>query len=160
MVIVHQEVALRSVPGRVIAALCAGGVAIALNVVALWSSDLIQLQTAHGGLLQLLAQLAGVLAPHSVSFSIVFHVAVGLAMAVAYSLLLEPLWPGPSWLLGLAYAAVVWIANTFVVLPLIGEGIAGSATLSTEGIIWFAAAHTAFFVALSLLYPKIRVVIG
>jgi hypothetical protein len=89
--------------------------------------------------------------------NIAFHLIVGLAMAIVYSLLFEPLWRGPPWLLGLTYAAAVWIANAFVVLPLIGEGIAGSATLSTAGILWFAAAHTVFFVALSLLYPKMRV---
>jgi hypothetical protein len=145
---------MQALQRRVAAALSAGAIAIILNVVALWSADLIHLQTAHGGLLKLLVQLAGAPTPHSGALKIAFHVIVGLAMAIVYSLLLEPLWRGPSWLLGLAYAAAVWIANAFVVLPLIGEGIAGSATLSTAGILWFAAAHTVFFVTLSLLYPK------
>ena len=100
---------------------------------------------------------AGGPAPHSDAFDVAFHGVVGLAMAVIYGLLLEPLWRGPPWLLGILYAAMVWIANAFVVLPILGEGIAGSATLSLAGMLWFAAAHTLFFVALAVLYPKIGI---
>ena len=147
---------MQGVLHRVTASLSAGAIAIFLNVVALWSADLIHLQTAHGGIVKLLVQLTGFAAPHGNTFNIAFHVIVGLAMALVYGLLLEPLWRGAPWVLGLIYAAVVWLANSFVVLPLIGEGIAGSATLSTAGIVWFAVAHTIFFVALALLYPKMR----
>jgi len=38
------------------------------------------------------------------------------------------------------------------VLPWIGEGIAGSANLDAGGMIYFAFAHTMFFVLLALLY--------
>jgi hypothetical protein len=38
-----------------------------------------------------------------------------------------------------------------IVLPWIGEGIAGSRYLSAAGMIYFAAAHTAFFALLALL---------
>ena len=155
----YQAIAVQAIPRRIAASLCAGAIAIALNVATLWSADLIHLQTAHGGLLKLLVQRAGISVPHSEAFNITFHVAVGLAMAVGYSLLLEPLWRGTPWRLGLIYAAAVWIANAFVVLPLIGEGIAGSATLSAAGILWFAAAHTVFFVALAVLYPKMGIAI-
>jgi hypothetical protein len=148
---------MQAAPRRIAASLCAGAIAIALNEVALLSADLIHLQTAHGGLLKLLVQLTGLPLPHSDAFSIAFHVIVGLTMAVAYGVFLEPLWRGPSWLLGLLYAAATWIANAFLVLPVIGEGLAGSATLGTAGIVWFAAAHTLFFVALSVLYPKMDI---
>jgi hypothetical protein len=145
----RQATAIQLAQKRIPAALCAGAIAIGVNVIALWGADLVHIQTAHGGLLKLLLQLTGVRAPDSAAFSIVFHVMVGLAMAVVYGLLLEPLWRWSPWSLGLAYAIAVWIANAFVVLPLIDEGIAGSATLSTAGILWFAAAHTFF----SLPYP-------
>jgi len=145
---------MQTIQRRVAAALGAGAIAITLNVLALWSADLIHLRTAHGGLLKLLVRLAGVSAPQSGAFNIAFHVMAGLGMAIVYGLLLEPLWRGPPLLLGLVYAAAVWIANAFVVLPFIGEGIAGSATLGIAGILWFAAAHTVFFVALSLLFDK------
>ncbi|WP_158809663.1 hypothetical protein [Beijerinckia sp. L45] len=133
---------------RISAALVAGAIAIALNVAALWSADLIHLQTAHGGLLKLLTQLLGAPTPHSGLFNMAFHVLVGLMMAIVYGLFLQPHWRGPPWLLGLAYAAAVWIVNAFFVLPLAGEGVAGSATLGIAGILWFAVAHTI------LLYPE------
>jgi hypothetical protein len=154
---VHPATLIQAAPRRVAAALCAGAIAITLNEMVLQSADLIHLQTAHGGLLKLLVQLTGLPVPHSDVFSIAFHMLVGLAMAVAYGLLLEPLWRGSLWMLGLTYAAVTWIANAFLVLPLIGEGIAGAAMVGTGGILWFAAAHTVFFLALSLLYPKMGI---
>jgi hypothetical protein len=108
----------------------------------------------------MLVQLTGVSAPHSEAFNIAFHVGVGVAMAVVvYSLLLEPLWRWPPWLLGLVSAAAVWIANAFIVPPVIGEGIARSVTLSAASILWFAAAHTLFFVALAVLDPKMGALI-
>lgn len=152
----YLATAAQAAPHRIAASLYAGAIAIAINELALLSADLIHLQTAHGGLLKLLVQLTGLPVPHSDAFAITFHVIVGLAMAVIYGLLLEPLWRGQPWLLGLVYAAATWIANAFVVLPVIGEGIAGSATLGAAGIVWFAAAHTVFFIALSILYPKMR----
>jgi hypothetical protein len=50
------------------------------------------------------------------------------------------------------FALLVWLANAFIVLPLIGEDIAGSRYLSAAGMIYFAAAHTVFFVLLALFY--------
>jgi hypothetical protein len=41
-----------------------------------------------------------------------------------------------------------------IVLPWIGEGIAGRRYLSAAGMIYFAAAHTAFFALLALLYAR------
>ena len=148
----YRPTAKRTILLRIAGSLYAGTIAIALNEAALLGANLVHLQTAHGGLLKLFVQLTGVPAPHDDTFNIGFHVTVGLIMAVVYGLVLQPLWRGPPWLLGLAYAAVVWIANAFVLLPLIGQGIAGSATLSTAGILWFAAAHTLFFISLSMLY--------
>jgi hypothetical protein len=148
------------IPRRVAAGLCAGAVAITLNVIALWSADLFDVRTAHGGLLKLLAEILGATWSQSAGAGLAFHVFIGLAMAVFYSVLLEPLWPWRSWLLGLAYATAVWLTNAFLVLPLIGQGVAGSENLTAVGIIWFAAAHTIFFIGLSLLYPSIRLAIS
>ena len=148
---------MQAIPRRIAASLYAGAIAIVLNVVALWSANLIHLQTAHGGLLKLLVQMTGISVPHNDAFDIAFHVLVGMAMAIVYGVLLEPLWRGPAWLLGLIYAGAVWIGNAFVVLPLIGEGVAGSTTLGTTGIFWFAAAHTVFFVVLAILFPRMGI---
>jgi hypothetical protein len=43
---------------------------------------------------------------------------------------------------------------SFVVLPWIGEGIAGSHYLSAAGMIYFAVARNVFFVLLTLLYVR------
>jgi hypothetical protein len=145
---------------RVRAALLAGAIAIFLNMAMLAVADWLNLPTAHGGLLRLLTELSGdrVRFPAGPVFQAGFHVLVGLAMAVFYALCLEPAlrpvsrWP--AWLGGLTYAGVVWIANAALVLPLTGEGFAGSRHLSLAGMVWFAAAHTLFFVSLALLFQQ------
>lgn len=142
-------------PARARAALLAGAVAIALNTAALAAADLVPLATAHGGLLRLLVMLTGVAAPSGAVFQAGFHIAVGLGMALVYAFVLEPMLRGPSWLRGLQYAVAVWLANALVVLPVTGEGFAGSRNLTLAGMVWFAAAHTLFFVALAILYARL-----
>jgi len=143
---------------RTLAALLAGAVAIALNIAALAAADLVPLATGHGGLLRLLVMLTGgaLPIPSGSAFQASFHVVVGLAMVLFYALALEPVLRGPSWLRGLIYAVVVWLANAAVVLPATGEGFAGSRHLTLAGIAWFAAAHTLFFIVLAVLYERLR----
>jgi len=43
-----------------------------------------------------------------------------------------------------------------VVLPAIGEGLAGTRRLTLAGMVWFAAAHTLFFVVFAVLYARWR----
>jgi hypothetical protein len=138
--------------------LVAGAIAIALNMAALSAADLVQLTTARGGLLRLLIMLSGgaIPAPPSPTFQAFFHVVVGLAMALFYAYVLEPLLRGPSWIRGAFYALLVWLANAFIVLPATGEGIAGSRNLNIAGMTWFAAAHTLFFVVLATFYASFR----
>jgi prepilin-type processing-associated H-X9-DG protein len=69
---VHRATATQTVQRRVTAALRAGAIAIILNEVALWSAELIHLQSAHGGLLKLPVELAGVPTPHSGALNIAF----------------------------------------------------------------------------------------
>lgn len=77
-------------------------------------------------------------------------------MALFYAFALEPVLRGPSWLRGLLYAVAVWLGNALIVLPTIGEGLAGSRRLTVAGMAWFAAAHTLFFVVLAILYARLR----
>ena len=149
----------RAVPmPRTLAALLARAVAIALNTAALSAADLVPLATAHGGLLRLLVVLSGdaLSIPAGGAFQAGFHIVVGLAMALFYGLVLQPALRGPSWLRGLIYAVAVWFANAAVVLPATNEGFAGSRHLTLAGMIWFAAAHTLFFVVLAVLYARLR----
>ena len=75
-------------------------------------------------------------------------------MAVFYAFAVEPILTGPSWYKGLLYAIFGWLANAFIVLPLIHQGIAGSRTLTVAGMVYFAVAHTIFFVLQAVLYRK------
>jgi hypothetical protein len=92
--------------------------------------------------------------PDTHAFKTVFHIVVSLLMAVFYAYALEPMLPGPALVKGLSYALLVWLANAFIVLPWIGEGIAGSAFLSAGGMLYSAATHTVFFVLLAWLYQR------
>lgn len=158
-------------PNRVVAALLAGIVAIILNTLALKAADLVPLATAHGGLLRLITPwlsgplehlgisrlwyLVGGPPPSEQDFQIGFHIFVGLLMALFYALLLERL-PIRAWIKGLLYAACVWILNAVVVLPATGEGFAGSDHLTIAGMVWFAVAHTLFFIVLANSYAALR----
>ncbi len=157
--------------GRLSAALTAGGTAIVLNSLALKAADFVPLATAKGGLLRLIRPwfapvlrstgiarawtTAGAPPVASPLFQLGFHLAVGLLMALFYAYLLEPRLNGGPWRKGVVYAAAVWLLNAAVVLPLTGEGFAGSAHLTTAGMIWFAAAHTLFFVLLAVMYAAL-----
>jgi hypothetical protein len=162
----------RASNGRLGAALASGGVAILLNTLALKAADLIPLATAKGGLLRLLSSWlaaplaaagitsawseAGGPAPDGTVFQTGFHLAVGIAMALFYAYGLEPGLPGSDALKGVVSAAAVWLLNAIVVLPATGEGFAGSAHLTLAGMIWFAAAHSLFFIVLALAYGALR----
>jgi hypothetical protein len=135
-------------------------------------ADAIGLTTARGGLLRLLKDLAARAAPHfglgDIWSNIIapattgdlfrngFHIVVGLLMALFYAYVLEPILPGKALVKGLIYALIVWLLNAFVVLPAIGEGIAGSRYLGLPGMIGFAVIHTVFFVLLAALYTRFR----
>jgi hypothetical protein len=159
-------------PNRIVAASLASIVAIALNTLALKAADLVPLATARGGLLRLITPwlsaplehlgvpqlwpMVGGPALSAPAFQIGFHILVGLLMAMFYALLLEPLPPKKAWIKGLLYAAGVWILNAAVVLPATGEGFAGRDHLTTAGMLWFAAAHTLFFIVLASSYSELR----
>jgi hypothetical protein len=154
--------------GQLASALTAGAIAIVANTLALKAADFVPLATAKGGLLRLIRpwfapvlkstgiahawSKAGGPAVNTPLFQTGFHLAVGLLMALVYAYILEPRMRGGPWRKGLVYAAVVWLLNAAVVLPLTGEGFAGSAHLTMAGMVWFAAAHTLFFVLLAVLY--------
>ncbi len=156
---------------RLGAAMLAGSVAIVLNTLALAAADLFDLETAHGGLLRLIVSSL----PSSVdrlgiastwtamngppisskSFQTGFHLFVGLPMALFYAFVLEPFLPRSTAAKGWIYAIGAWLINASVVLPATGEGFAGSAHLSTAGILWYAASHTLFFLVLAYGFARL-----
>ena len=152
-------------------AVLAGLIAIVINTALLQLADFIPLQTAHGGLLKLLQLLvgdivrdsgltniwlsAGLPAVDTAIFKLGFHVLIGLIMAVIYAVILEPFLNGSAVKKGLLYALLLWLLNAVVILPYLGEGFAGSHQLTLAGMLYFAVAHTVFFVALSLIYARL-----
>lgn len=136
------------------AALIAGTAAILVNMAALELCDLLGIATAHGGLLKLLRLITGLPAP-GVAGQQLFHFLVGLGMALAYGLVLEPNLPGKALTKGLLYAALVWIVNAALVLPVTGEGFAGYRHISPVGMLLFAIAHTLFFTALAVIHARL-----
>lgn len=149
---------------RMVIALQTGAVAIGVNTALLALADAVGFTTSHGGLLRLVkdvitafsAAAATALAPifSSAAFQTVFHLGVGLLMAIFYAFVVEPVMGGSAWLKGFLYAAATWLLNAFVVLPMIGEGIAGSRHLGVAGIVGFAVIHTVFFVLLAILFAQ------
>lgn len=133
-------------------ALRAGMLAITINTALLRGMSHAGLQTAQGGLLRLLRLAASLPGTPGPAARLAFHVIVGLMMALAYATLAEPVLRGPAWRKGLVVAAAVWLLNASVLLPLTGEGFAGTAHIGIAGLLGFAVAHTAFFVILALRY--------
>lgn len=158
----------RALSRAVLMALAAGAVAIAVNVAVLDAFDAAGIVTARGGLQKLVrmwlaapltragADVAwaslGLPGPDTPVFKTGFKVAVGLLMALAYAIPLEPALPGRWLWKGLAAALLFWLVNALVVLPLLGEGVAGLRTLTAGGLLCYAVAHTTFFLVLASLY--------
>jgi len=163
-----QNGKIRTSRVRVSAALLSGAVASGANMALLGTASAAGITTAHGGLLRLFEKTVRHLAPllhlaaqtnqwsmlpvSSVWFQNGFHVITGLFMAIFYAYVLDQRLDGRPLVKGLLYGIAVWLFNAFVVLPLTGEGIAGSAHLNAIGMISFATAHMAFFEVLSVLY--------
>ena len=147
--------------------LTAGAIAIVVNTLLLRAADWMHIDIGHGGLLELVHRtivdgvtaldpaLTGpagfsrvLVAP---SFKIGFHAAVGLLMALFYTGVLEPRLPQrlSAGLKGFTYALLLWVANAAIVLPALGQGFAGCRVLHVGGMLYFAFAHTAFFLTLA-----------
>lgn len=149
----------------------AGAVAIAVNTLLLSLAAHLGLQTGHRGVLKLIRPwLAPLLnhsgvahasasttlpAPGSPAFKTGFHVVVGMLMAAAYAFAERFVYWCP-WAKGSLYAVLVYLANALIVLPLLGQGIAGSQIVSGYGLIYFAFAHTTFFLLLAWCYASWR----
>ncbi|MFS2155873.1 hypothetical protein ACCD10_00790 [Pseudomonas sp. Pseusp122] len=146
-------------------ALRAGVVAILVNSAMLMVADRSGLITARGGLLKLLtgwvilaidqsghapwALWIGAVA-RTYAFQSGFHIVVGLFMACLFVKLAAGRLENDAWRTALAAAVVVWLVNALIILPALGEGVAGQRTLTLIGILYFAVAHTAFFLTLAL----------
>lgn len=159
---------MRRLPAALMAA--AGG--LSGNMLLLAGADAIQLPTAHGGLLRLLQDVGGwcaarinqtelwvdviVAAVSRKEFQAGFHIVVGILMAILYAYVLEPCLKLRPLVSSVVYASLVWLVNALIVLPLIGEGLAGSRRLDAAGIFAFAVAHTVYFILLGAIYEQLK----
>jgi len=53
------------------------------------------------------------------------HLAVGIAVALAYGALAEPRLSGPGWARGMVFALIPWLLSVIVAFPLLGTGLFG-----------------------------------
>lgn len=151
-------------------ALVAGALALIPNFALLAVADALDIVTARGGFQRLVKlwtgphfEVLGIAAwwratplpdPNGPAFTVGFKIAVGLGMALVYAII-EPRLPGRPLVKGFVYAGIVWLLNAALVLPLLGEGVAGIRNLTPVGIVAFAVAHTAFFLTLAFLYAAL-----
>jgi hypothetical protein len=138
---------------RIWVSLPVGTLAIRANTALLQVADQVGIVTARGGLLTLVnraVDIPGRALATNWQFQQAFHVCVGIGMAVFYALIVRD---PRNRVVGnsLLYATLVWLASALVVLPLIGQGFAGTCVLSIIGIVYFALAHTIFSVPNGLL---------
>ena len=152
-------------------ALTAGAIAITVHILLLNLADAFGIVTARGGLQRLVriwvsspivrsglgdAWLAiGLPGPDTQLFRTSFKVCVAFGMAIFYAFVIHPKVKGSALRKGLLYAFFIWLINAFVVLPLLGEGIAGARVLTMFGMLWFAAAHTTFFLILATVHQRL-----
>lgn len=150
--------------------LVAGALALIPNFALLAAADGLGIVTARGGFQRLVKlwtgpylEALGIAAwwratplpdPNGPVFTVGFKIAVGLGMALIYAII-EPRLHGRPLVKGLVYAAIVWLLNAALVLPLLGEGFAGIRSLTPVGIVAFAVAHTAFFLTHAFLYAAL-----
>jgi len=151
---------------RLLLSSCAGLVALVPNMAVLAIAHEMHVSTGHGGLLKFFVMFVdkplgnpiGILESPDLLVKALFHVLVGLGMAVVFAEVLYPQgsrWGLRGWVIGLWYGVFIWILNAFVVLPSLGEGIAGLRSVGTRGVVVFAVAHFAFFLVLGVTYSAL-----
>lgn len=149
---------------RFAAAVFCGSIAIFINSFLLYLGGVLGVDTGHGGLLKLLSKIIGIYpiawgkgylsGVTSFTGKYWFHIAVGIFMAFFYVYIFDVIL-GKNMkpiLKGLIYALLVWLANSIIVLPALGYGFAGHLKIPASGMVYYAFAHTAFFVLLAVLY--------
>ncbi|MBY0348354.1 MAG: hypothetical protein K2W79_08850 [Hydrotalea flava] len=138
-----------------------GFIAITINTIILKAAPLLHIEAESGGLLKLfILKTRTILTPglllylKSFIFFIIFHYATGMAMVLIYVFINNKFLPGKGLVKGSVFSLIPWAINAFIVLPLLGQGIAGINSISTAGILYFFIANWAFGAILGLLYEK------
>ncbi|TKT84746.1 hypothetical protein [Dyadobacter frigoris] len=141
----------------------AGLLAISINTIFLKAGPLLKIKAESGGLLKLILLHSTPYLNssfHSIfqttSFWLIFHYLTGFAMVALYVYILEPWLPYKGCQKGSVFSLVPWLINAFIVLPLLGQGIAGLQALPLSGIIYFFIANWLFAIVLGILYERFK----
>lgn len=154
------------------AAVLAGFIAVSVHTVLLLAARPFDLQVGAGGVLGMLRTAwgdafqamgiagiwsgAGLPLPGSTAFWIVFHVVMGILLALAYAWLFEPRLKGTGMRRGLLFALLPWLIHSAVLMPLVGNGLAGYRVLPLVGIAWFFVANLVYGAVLGFCYGRFR----
>ena len=151
--------------------LIAGIAATATNVLVLGMASAVHIVTAKGGVFRLLRKSALELASHLtpaggalvqwflrtlLSNQEAFHWGTGLAMALVYAIGIAPRFQRTMNRASLGFGAIVWLINSGIVLPFLGEGLAGRKDLNFRGIAVFSVAHFLFFLVLGCVMKRLE----
>ena len=104
------------------AGVLAGAIGAIVNSIAIRATMASGLKPGTGGLARLVFGR-----PIGPVGSEIFHLTLGIGMAVAYVVVGRDRLPGPGWVRGLLFAQVPGALQLFAVLPMTGHGIGGSA---------------------------------
>lgn len=148
---------------RLYLGLLAGVVAITANTLVLKAAPLMAVNAESGGLLKLVLLHTTPVLPagplpvvKAEGFKLLFHYLTGLGMVGLYVLVFEPRLPDNGWVKGGLFSLLPWVLNGFVVLPLLGQGLAGGHVLTAGGMAYFFVANAVFGLVLGGLYAYLR----
>jgi len=139
---------------RARAAAFAGSAAIVVNTLLLMLGAK-PLHAPRGGLLKLVDQVLGLSAFTGVGAFLLVHLVVGVGAVAFYWLIAEPLLPGPGIVKGSLLALAMWLGQSLVVSPLLGEGPLGIYRATPLGVLYFAFATWAFGAVLGVLFQRL-----
>ena len=154
---------------RLVDAFLAGLGGITANTVMLQLAPVLHLHPGSGGVLQLALRFASRWAPsslavlHSMGLTkppslfgfLWFHYATGLAMIVFYFYVFGRCVHGPWMLRSTLFALIIWLINSGIVYPMLGEGFAGRKMIPATGILYFFIANWLFVAISALVYRSL-----
>jgi len=137
-------------------AFIAGFIAITANTLLLKAAALVHIKAEGGGLLKLFIRDTRVFSWlqtlfQTSFFPFAFHYLTGFVMVGIY-VYISPIFNLPGWLKGSLFSIFPWVLNGFIVLPALNQGILGSNTLSSSGILYFFFANWIFGLLLGWIY--------
>ena len=126
-----------------------GLVSITVNTIMLKTARLWHINAEAGGLLKLClkllpAELSQAAFFHSTTFWILFHYLTGGGLVMIYIIFVKKKLKWPGWINGTVFALFLWLINSLVVLPLLGQHIFGVKQLRPSGIIYFFVGNLIF----------------